>query len=260
MRVAVPAEPVHTGEVDPLRRSLALVAWLLGLIAVLAMMAALGHGALAAPDLVAPGTWAGWLAERTAAEAAMAIVREVVVALAWYLLAVTVLALVLRLGRAGRLVSAADVVTLPFVRGVVQAGLGIGLTGASVAGVGSTVLVPPPVGAPTAADAALVLSVASGDAVMQRLPAESAPPLLQKLGGAEPTTERTWAVAAGEHFWSIATKVLVDARGRPPAEDELVPYWEQLVEANRDRLADRSNPDLLFPGQQLVVPAPPPAP
>src|SRR4051812_12354298 len=148
-----------------------MVAWVLGLVAVLAAMVALGHGALGAPALGAPHTWGDWLAERTAADAAMAIVRLVVIGLAGYLLAVTVLAVVLRLGQAGRLVTAVDVVTLPLVRGVVQAALGVGLTGVAVATVGSTGVHRSPGGAPTAADAALVSSVSSG-AVMQRLPAD----------------------------------------------------------------------------------------
>lgn len=68
-----------------------------------------------------------------------------------------------------------------------------------------------------------------------------------------------WTVQAGDHFWSIAGRLLTGAWGRPPNDAETDPYWRQLVEANRDRLADRANPDLLFVGQVLGVP-PPPAP
>lgn len=244
-----------------LRRSAPVVAWSLGLCAVLVAMSALGHGALAAPDLRAPGSWSGWLADRTAPEAAMAILRVVVLALATYLLVVTVLAVVLRLGHAGRLVTVADVVTLPFVRSLVQAGLGVGLAGAALAAVGTMAVdAPGPRGAPTAADAALVSSVSSGDAVMQRLPPEGAPPVMQKLPAADrPSGDRTWTVAAGDHFWSISSQVLAESWGRVPSDQELTPYWEQVVEANRGRLADPGNPDLLFPGQELVLPAPPPA-
>ncbi|MCU1376678.1 MAG: hypothetical protein JWO68_3964, partial [Actinomycetia bacterium] len=176
--------------------------------------------------------------------------------LAWYLLAVTALAVVLRLGRAGRLITVADVVTLPFVRSLAQAGLGLGLAGAVVAAAGAATVDHRPLpGAPTAADVALV------SAVVPARPPEGAPPVMQKVGAVEvPAGERTWTVAAGDHLWSIAERVLADAWARPPADHEVVPYWEQVVGANRDRLADRDNPDLIFPGQQLVVPAPPPAP
>lgn len=249
------------GGVEALRRLAPMVVWVAGLGALLVAMAALGHGALAPPDLTAPGSWGDWLAARTAPEAAVAILRLVVIALAWYLLVVTVLAVALRLGSAGRLVTVADVVTLPFVRSLVQAGLGIGLAGAAVAAVGSVAMEHPgPRGAPTAADAALVSSVSPGDAVMQRLSPEGAPPVMQKVTAEAPSASRTWTVTAGEHFWSISTRVVAEAWGREPTDHEVAPYWEQLVEANRGRLADRSNPDLLFPGQELVVPTPPPAP
>jgi nucleoid-associated protein YgaU len=36
---------------------------------------------------------------------------------------------------------------------------------------------------------------------------------------------------------------------------EVVPYWRAVIEANRDRLADRDNPSLVFPGQEFVLPA-----
>jgi nucleoid-associated protein YgaU len=100
---------------------------------------------------------------------------------------------------------------------------------------------------------ALVSSVSSADDV---------PPVMQKMEAPveSPAEARTWTVAAGDHLWSVAERVVAESWGRVPADHELTPYWEQLVDANRDRLADRANPDLIFPGQQFVVPPPPPAP
>jgi nucleoid-associated protein YgaU len=69
----------------------------------------------------------------------------------------------------------------------------------------------------------------------------------------------TWTVAPGDHLWSIATRVLAEGWGRAPSDAEVAPYWEQVVGVNRDRLADPADPDLLFPGQVLVVPRPPAA-
>jgi hypothetical protein len=31
-------------------------------------------------------------------------------------------------------------------------------------------------------------------------------------------------------------------------------YWRRLIDTNRDRLVDPGNPDLLVPGQELVLP------
>jgi hypothetical protein len=61
-------------------------------------------------------------------------------------------------------------------------------------------------------------------------------------------------VVAGESFWTIADEVLTDRLDRTPTEAETAAYWERLVLANRDRLVDRDNPDLIFPGQSLSVP------
>ena len=64
----------------------------------------------------------------------------------------------------------------------------------------------------------------------------------------------TWAVEPGDHFWSIAERVLGERWGRRPTTVETDGYWRALVAANRPRLADRDNPDLLFPGQVLTLP------
>lgn len=58
----------------------------------------------------------------------------------------------------------------------------------------------------------------------------------------------------GDHFWRIAEEVLAAHLQRTPADGDTDPYWRRLVAANRDRLVDAANPDLLFPGQVLLVP------
>jgi nucleoid-associated protein YgaU len=64
-----------------------------------------------------------------------------------------------------------------------------------------------------------------------------------------------WSVEPGESFWSIAVEVLADRWGRIPTDGEVGPYWRALVEANADRLVT-GDPDLLYAGQVLVLPAP----
>jgi nucleoid-associated protein YgaU len=61
-------------------------------------------------------------------------------------------------------------------------------------------------------------------------------------------------VRPGEHFWSIAAAHLSAAWGTKPELRQVGRYWRALVAANRDRLADPANPDLLFPGQRLRLP------
>jgi hypothetical protein len=61
-------------------------------------------------------------------------------------------------------------------------------------------------------------------------------------------------VVEGDHFWGLAERELADAWGRQPTADEITPYWQQMVEANRERLLPPGDPDLIHPGQVLVTP------
>jgi hypothetical protein len=271
------------------------LAWL-GVLAMVAWGASsLGRGALAPPPLTDPGSWAGWTAARSPIEAGFAVLTLVVVALAWYLAAVTALATAGRLVRARRLVRVADLLTLPLFRPAVHAALGLGLVGASVAGVAAG---PGPRSGLRSLDpAAASLVVATAEAaraptggapepvrstdgddpaarpVMRLLPpeapgaAEVVPPSAPVLPiehasppAATPMDGTEWEVRPGDHLWSVAAAVLQEAWGAPASDAEVAPYWQRLVEANRAGLADPANPDLLYPGQVVTVPAPPPVP
>jgi nucleoid-associated protein YgaU/DNA-binding SARP family transcriptional activator len=61
-------------------------------------------------------------------------------------------------------------------------------------------------------------------------------------------------VTPGDDFWKIAERTLTDRWGRPPSNHEIAPYWRQLVEINRPRLAPPGDPDLIYPGQRFLTP------
>lgn len=65
-----------------------------------------------------------------------------------------------------------------------------------------------------------------------------------------------WRVRPGEHFWSIAAEVVSRSSATPFDERAVAAYWVRLIEANRSRLRDPGNPDLLMPGTVLVLPSP----
>ncbi|MDP9453623.1 MAG: LysM peptidoglycan-binding domain-containing protein, partial [Actinomycetota bacterium] len=102
------------------------------------------RGPLAPPSLGDPASWAGWAAERSPLEAAFAVLGLVVEVLAWYLLGATVLAAAARRRGAGRLVSVAEVLTLPVLRRAVHAALGLSVAGSSAAGLASAAVDPAP--------------------------------------------------------------------------------------------------------------------
>lgn len=66
-----------------------------------------------------------------------------------------------------------------------------------------------------------------------------------------------WEVDQGDHFWHIARTTLEQAWDRRPTDSEIVPYWREIVDTNRDRLAPPGDPDLIHPGQQFELPRPP---
>lgn len=256
-------------------RTRPLLTWLgwVGVLLVVALGAsATGQGAVSPPALTDPASWTAWASARTPLEAAFAVLGLMVVALAWYLLAVTTLAGAARLWGSRRLISVVDVLTLPVVRRGLNTGLGIGLVGSSVAGVAagggwetpvrSVVIVAEPVAATVLAEPVPEGDPTSGETgaggerpVMRLLPDE--PPDEPSPTPTSPTGEQSeWEVRPGDHLWSLAVEVLRTAGGDAPSDGEVTTYWRRLIEANRDRLVDPANPDLIFPGQVLVLPSP----
>jgi hypothetical protein len=234
--------------------------------------------ALAPPPIGGPRQLAAWASERDPVEATFALLTVVVAAGAAALLVLTVLGLVARVVRAGRLVTVLDVLTLPVVRRLLQGALGIGLAGAAAAGpaaAGAAVVAP--AGATSASvpvDGPDLAREADGPgAGPTSVPApvdrpgpargvdDPAPPTMELVEvPAMPAPAGEVTLAPGDHLWATAATALASAWGRAPSDAEVAPYWDRLVAANRDRLPDPANPDLVLPGLRVVVPPAPPSP
>jgi hypothetical protein len=76
----------------------------------------------------------------------------------------------------------------------------------------------------------------------------------ETAGGATRTDRIAHTVRSGESLWRIASHRLETALQRSPTDAEIVPYWRAVIELNRDRLPDRDDPDLILPGQELLLP------
>ncbi|MDQ3575402.1 MAG: LysM peptidoglycan-binding domain-containing protein [Actinomycetota bacterium] len=243
-----------------LRAAVALAAWLAFLVGGVAVLHALG-ARLPPPSLSSPPGGAVWLMQHQPAEVALSILRLMALALGWYLLVVTLGALVARLLRLATLTSVVDAVTLPAVRRMVSGAVGLSLVATSFPVLGSVAGAqgePPavetmrrlPDGAPPA-------EPSSPPRTMRRVPDPQSPAKAPAPPSPSPAPG-SWTVRPGDHFWAVAERVLTDAWGRVPADGEVDPYWRALVKANQARLRDPRNPDLLFTGQTLAVPPPPP--
>ena len=98
-------------------------------------------------------------------------------------------------------------------------------------------------------------STPASEAVPATPPADPVDPA-RADAGAPPAAAgpRERVVAPGDHFWGIAEEEVAAHLGRPGTEREVRHHWRRLVEANADRLVARGNPDLLLPGQHVVLP------
>ena len=61
--------------------------------------------------------------------------------------------------------------------------------------------------------------------------------------------ETSVVVEPGDHFWKLSERRLTDT------DLPVGPYWRRVVEANRDSIRS-GDPDLIFPGEIVELPAP----
>jgi hypothetical protein len=63
-------------------------------------------------------------------------------------------------------------------------------------------------------------------------------------------------VAPGDNLWEVAARQLAARTGRDRidiADGDIAPYWIEVCEANRAQLRS-GDPNLIFPGERLVLP------
>lgn len=218
-----------------------------------------------APLPGSPGELGQWLADTPPELMAAALLRVVGLGLTGYLAAVTLIAVVVRCAGADprpvvrRLAGrhAARVVAAVLGAAVV-ATPATSLARSGTAGSASpppatlTLVAAEPV-APPPEPSTLTLDPAAPSAP------PDGPPTAPETGTAPvsdpPPAPTIHVVRPGEHFWSIARAQVAARTGDPrPSDRAIWPYWRALIEANRDRLVVPDDPDLLYPGQELVLP------
>lgn len=240
-----------------MKRLAAASVWVGGLGAVAAALHWAGAGPLAGPPLTDPARWTTWLEGRDPLMAAFGLLRLAALGGLWYLAAVSLLGAGLRAAGAVRLVRVADRLTIGPVRRMLAGSVSLGLAASGVVAVAAPAMRLPVAVAQTSTTST---TVPPATITMHRLgpadPLTVAPvPQVTQISTPAPAHDR-WTVKPGECFWTIAEDVLAKHLGHAPTDAEIVPYWRRLIEANRSALAHRDNPDLIFPAQVFVVPAP----
>ena len=171
----------------------------------------------------------------------MAVVRVVAAVLATWLLVATTLAILGRVLHVGWLGRLAPVAVRKLVAGALAGGL---LVTPVAAGATATRTAPPGVEAP-------VLE-RLGPIVPAPAPAPVPPPAAAAPEAPAAVRPRTHVVEPGDHLWRIAAAEVAARLGRRPDDAEIVPYWRELMDANR-RIAP--DPDVIRPGQEIDLPS-----
>lgn len=158
-------------------------------------------------------------------------------------------------------------VVLGAVSALAAVGVGLGLT---LAGSGRRASAPAPP-APTRPPAPTVLPAPTRPPVPTgggSTPAAGSPssgdaarPARAQPSGAEPPRPPAPAGSAGlvtvqpgQSLWSIASSVVAGRAGPAPTAAQIAPYWVRLMAANTARLPRPGDPNLIYPGQGLVLP------
>jgi hypothetical protein len=69
-----------------------------------------------------------------------------------------------------------------------------------------------------------------------------------------PRGEIEVVVRSGDHMWGLAEQRLTGLQGRAVSDSEVALYWVEVVAANLPRIQS-ADPDLIYPGEILVLPA-----
>jgi len=79
-------------------------------------------------------------------------------------------------------------------------------------------------------------------------------PLGHSTSDAAPDIGPVWIVAPGDTLWHVAEVTVQQRLGRPALAAEILDRLDELIAANAERLVVPGNADLVFPGQELVLP------
>ena len=191
------------------------------------------------------------------------IARLVGLAVAYWLIGSTVLLLAARLARLPAAVRALSPLTWRPLRKLVESSVASTLVLALSSPASATVVpgyVPVPAGDPTTTtttpsppsptSTVPITNPSHPPAATIYLPIETA--RAEVVASTMAPTEVV--VRPGDNMWLLAERHLHDLTGAPAGDAVVAPYWLAVIAANKDRIRS-GDPDLIFPGEVLVLPA-----
>lgn len=236
-----------------LRRLAGFIVWFAGLTAALAFLLSAANYGLGLPAMTG-ASWHTWLESSDPATIVFTFACAGASVAVAYLLASSALLAIATVLRFQPVIAFATVISTPAVRRVIRGTVGVSIAGvlASPSFADAQALLPP--------DAPILVHLAPGDniptpattvtTVVIPPPVETQPQTQARV----PAKSATHVVVRGDNLWSISKQAFTSQFGRDPNETELRTYWAAVIQANRDRLLNHDNADLIFPGQIIELP------
>ncbi len=212
--------------------------------------------------------------------------RATALAIAYWIAGSTVVYGAARISRAPRLVRVTTRVTLPPIRRALDRAIAVGVTAATLAApiapAAATEVpspqepvvyqmsdqgVPTPINAP-AVDATAIFPPGVGGAGYTPRPAggltleegaDAVVPAGASNAAGDGTASTPYDVVAGDNLWTIsAVHLRAIYANREVDTGEIAKYWRRVIEANAAGLRS-GNPNLIYPGERILLPDPGPA-
>jgi hypothetical protein len=209
-----------------------------------------------------------WLALSSPMDGLAELARLVALVIGYWLALGLLLEMVAAVTRIPAVIQASDLLGLPGVRGVLRGTVGISVAVGSLAtplAARAVVDLPDPIEimldqeaartyVPTPAGLAEPNRSSTSSPVAVSLPRNVPRP--PAIGHADVAVQpaSVYVVEPGDNLWTIARRTITATTGvAEPSGAEIVPYWQRVISANRERLRS-GDPDLIYPGEEILLP------
>jgi nucleoid-associated protein YgaU len=174
----------------------------------------------------------------------------------------TLIYVIARASRVPLLIRSVEWMTLPAIRRVTERALGLVLVAATMTATPVLAAPPPPFITVVDRDGSLLPPGLAGPLPVgidrsASSAGSAGPPLL--TNSQDPPTDLVGAsmeavhVRSGDNLWVICRRHLTGGLGRLPANEEIAPYWRQVIARNQSSLIS-GNADLIYPGEVIELP------
>ena len=202
---------------------------------------------------------ATWIRTTPAEDAIAALIWWAALGCVFWLAGSTLLYLVAQASRVEALIRSVEWMTLPAIRRATERALGAVLIASTMAAAPVRADQPPPLVVVVNDDGTFVPPGLAGQIVTtpQARPDSAVPPSpaspseTSVLGDEFSPAEVT--VRSGDNLWIICRRHLTGTLGHRPANEEVAPYWRQVIANNQPHLIS-GNPDLIYAGEVIEMP------